>query len=172
MIGLDNDRRQLVGILTDHAFCRFEVVVGHNHDLVGRFRGHSAGGQNRVRRVGIAGRRDIGRDADLNRVVVAVIRAFALRQQVLAGKGARRTDGVERRFGAGVDETDLVERWHAFAHQLAPLDHQGRGRGIRHTLLKLRRQSLDHRGMPMTEYERRHVVDEIDALVAVNVGDR
>ena len=86
-----------------------EVVEGHDDDQVDdRLRDAAVAGHV-VRRVGGADVLGLGQHRDLHRVVVAVVAALDLDDEVAAGDGAHQVDRVHGGLGAGVGEAPLGE---------------------------------------------------------------
>ena len=86
-----------------------EVVEGHDDDQVDDGLRDPAVAGHVVRRVGGADLLGLGQHRDLHRVVVAVVAALDLDDQVAAGDGAHQVDRVHGRLGAGVGEAPLRE---------------------------------------------------------------
>ena len=166
---LDDDRRKPVGVGADDLFARGQVVVRHDDDVIHDPGRDALEADYRVGAECVAGAFERRLNADRDGVVVTVVRALALCDYVVAGKRPGRPDGVESRFGAGVDEPDHVDRGNAVDHDFGPLDDRRAWRGERYAVVELVPHGLDDRRVTMAEYEGRHVVDHVDALIAVDV---
>src|ERR1035438_8037967 len=108
--GLEDDRRNLVGILFETTLDSSEVIEGGDeHISDGRFR-HAETARNRGRRVDIAIVGSVRLYADQSAVVQAVVGAFELDDLVASGGGARETNRVHGHFGTAIAEAAHLDR--------------------------------------------------------------
>ena len=101
---LDDHPGDLVLVLVQQAGDAVEVVEGGDQGQVGDGPGDAGGGGGAAGLVSRAGFFWPGGDGDLHRVVMAVVAALDLDDQVPAGDRAHEVDGVHGGFGAGVGE--------------------------------------------------------------------
>ena len=93
------------GVLGEHPLDGVEVVERHDDDEVAdRVRGCRCCRRTPIGRSAGPSSSALGQDRHLHRVVVAVVAALDLDDQVAAGDRAHQVDGVHRRLGAGVGE--------------------------------------------------------------------
>ena len=146
------------------------VVEGDDHRVLQQPGGGPLRVAHRARPVGAPVLR-VGVEARLGIVVGAVVDALALRDLGPPGVGPRALDGVHHGLGAGVGEADALQRRRAAADLLGQLDLAlGRERQ-RHEALGLADDRLDDGRVRVAEELDRVVVDEVDPLDPVHVGD-
>jgi hypothetical protein len=99
-----------------------------------------------------------------------VVGAFELGDFVPAGEGAGRFHGEHDRFTAGIAEAHLLDVGNARNQQLGQFDVLGGGHGEGGAESDLSLDCGRHLRIGMAEDERRVVIKEVDALVALDVG--
>ena len=107
--------------------------------------------------------------ADQHGIMGAVVSAFDLGELAASGEGPRRPQGVQRRLGARVGETDLLERWDAFAQQPGQIHLVAVGRIVGQTMRHLVASSVQHRRRAVAQYHGGHRVDEVQAFDAISI---
>src|SRR5271169_3973346 len=119
---LDDHPRDLVPVLVEKPGHAVEVVEGGDQRQIGDGPGNAGGGGGAVGLVSRPGYARLRGHRDLHRVVMTVIAALDLDDQVPAGDRAHEVDGVHGGFGAGVGETPFRQ---AEAARELPRDHDG-----------------------------------------------
>lgn len=160
---LDDDGGEAVRNGLDEADCGFEVVVRRDQHRAAH-RGRNAG-RVRMGRGIIRGAR--GLEAVQRVIVVAVISALELEQQVAAGEGPRQAQGIERGIGAAAGQLDRFGAGHELRDSLGKT-----GRDVVHRVIggAARGLLLDGRNdarMGVADQHRSGAEDEIDELAAI-----
>ena len=168
-LGVQQDARQLGGVLADQPLGRLQVAERQHHRVGHRPGRHADRLRVGQRSLGRAGRLQRRRDADLHRVVAAVIAALELGDPVPAGEGARQADRVQARLGPGVGEARPFQAGHAAAQLRAHLGLVPHRRAQRDAALQLRLHRRHHRGVVVAQDLAGVVVGEVGVPVAVHV---
>ena len=167
---LENDGRDLAGILLEAQLDAGQIVEGRNQNVGhgGLRHAESAGHGSRSVDIAIIGR--VRLHADQCGIVQAVVSAFKLHDLVAAGSGAGQADGVHGGFRTAVAEAHHLDRKAVadFFRQL-PLHvvrHAEHGAGAE-TLF----HGLHDRGMAMSGHERAETKVVIDVFVAIEIAE-
>ena len=160
--GLGDQAGDPVAVLGERLLDRGPVVVGQHQGQLGR-RGRYAGRA----RDGERGDARAGRGQQ--RVDVAVVAAGELHDHVATGEAAGQPDRRHRGLGAGGDEPDPLDR--RAGHDLLGQLHLGPGRrAVRRTASHRRAHRRLDLGVRVAEQHRPPRADQVDVLVAVDVG--
>ena len=98
-----------------------------------------------------------------------VISTLHLAQLLLAGERSRSADGVKRRLCSGVHEPYLFHGRNTLNKYLRPANLERRWSWVGPAFIDLILHRLHNGGIAVTDDQRRHVVDEIRAYVAVYI---
>ncbi|MPM32914.1 hypothetical protein SDC9_79481 [bioreactor metagenome] len=132
--------------------------------------GVGGGGRRDARGRRVTEGRGTGAGGDEQRVDVAVVAALELDHLVPAGGAAGQPQGGHRRLGAGVDQPDLLDR--GAGDDLGGQVDLGAGRGAEGGAVRGRPgDRVEHLGMRVPQQHRPPGADQVDVLVAVDVGD-
>src|SRR5690348_12221033 len=112
----------------------------------------------------------LGSHGDLYRVVVAVVAALDLDDQVPAGDRPHQVDGVHGGFGAGVGETPAREA-EPEGELVGHRDRVRRGLGEVGAVLDLVRDGLHDRRVGVASQGGAVAAVQVDVFVAVDIGD-
>ena len=168
---IDDDRGQAIRVPLDELPARLDLVEGQHHHVFHDLLGQADGIGHLRRLVGVAPALRRGAQADLDRVVAAVVGAFALRDHRPAGMGARRLDRHQHRLAPGVAEPHRLHRIDPLGDDLGELDLAlGRHREAA-SAPDLLDDRLHHLGTGVPVDEGHVVVEAVDPLHAVRVGD-
>ena len=162
--------RQIVAVLVDQIAADLDVVERQRHDiLLKAFRHARFERCCRLFQVApVLGARTV---AGLCVVVDAVVAAFEFCNLAAAGCRACRPNGQQHALAPGVREPNLIDVRNAVYEQLGEanvgLGRQGEGRAIAdHSS-----DRFGHRRVRVPEHQRGVVVDEVDSLLAFDIGD-
>jgi hypothetical protein len=111
------------------------------------------------------------RDADEDRVVVAVEVALELEDLGLPGEAAGEPHRVHRRLGAAAREADLVGRRDQSAERLRDLDLERAAGGEDAALRRLVGDGSDDRRVVVAQHHWSEAHDHVDEPVPVDVRD-
>ena len=106
---------------------------------------------------------------DEKAIGMAVIAAFEFQDQVALGKSARDANRGHRRFGAGADEANALDRRHRAGDALAQFDFERRSHPIARAASRLIGNSGDNVRMRVAENQRAPGADVIDVLAPVHI---
>jgi hypothetical protein len=162
--GLDDDRRQVLGMALDGRAHVLDVVVAADERVRGGAGRHAGRG-------GDAEGRHAGPRGGEERVGVAVVAAGELEDPVAAGRAAREAQRAHRRLGPRRDEANLLDRGHGVDELLRErhlaLGRRAEGRPRRSRLL----HGLDDLGIGVPEDERPPGHHPVEIAVALRVPD-
>ena len=150
---------------------RLGVVVGQHHDVFHDLFGQADGIRHPRRLVRIAPALRRRAEADLDRIVAAVIGAFALRDHRPAGVRACGLDRDEHRLAPGVAEAHRLHRLDPFGDDLGELDLALGGHRETASATDLLDGRPDDLGMGVPVDEGHVVVEAVDPLHPVRVRD-
>jgi hypothetical protein len=159
---LDDDGRDLVGILFEERFDRFEIVEDR-HQRIGSRSGRDA------RRIGQAERGHAGTRLHQQHIGMAVVAALELDDLVPFGVRPRQAQGAHGRFGARVNETHHLNVGHEVHHPPGQFDFKRAGRAVRGPFHGRLLDGLDHLRVGMAGDERSPGKDIVDVAVAVHI---
>ena len=168
--GVDDYCRKLVPVALDYGGAGVDVVPGHGDDFFGD-PGRDAGLGHAGREHGVAPVVGVGGLADLGVVVAAVVSAFDLGDLEPAGTGPGGLDAQHDRLAAGVAEAELVYVVDAVYEEVGELDLGLGGHGEGGAHFQLLADGFDDGRVGVAVDEGGHVVDEVEALLALNVDE-
>ena len=119
----------------------------------------------------LAGLAGVNANTDAYDVVAAVVAALRLGDQAASGESPGGAYGVQGRLGAGVGEAHQVKAGDALAQQLRQPHLVPVGGVVHHTLIQLDMHGLHHWFRRVSQYQRRHGADKVQAVGAVSVND-
>ena len=120
--GLNDHAGQIVGVRANDPLASRDVVDRHHNRTAGNPRRKALVVLHGVRVQRITGGLEFRSNTYGDRVMCTVVAALHLAHLVTTGEGPGGAYGVERRFGAGVDEPDLLHRRDSFDKDLRPPD--------------------------------------------------
>ena len=167
---LEDHPGDLARVLVQQPGDAVEVVEADDQGEIGDRPRDPGAGRDLVRPARGADLVDLGVDRDLDRVVMAVVAALDLDDQVAAGDRAHQVHGVHRGLGAGVGEPPQRQPEPA-GQLLGDHDRGARGLGEVGAERGLGANRLHDRGVAVPG--QRHAVPavQVDVLVAVDVVD-
>jgi hypothetical protein len=164
---LHDDPGDPLVVLSQDRLGRLEVVERGDVEILGDAARHPALQANRGEPRG----HEVGDRVRLDEVVDAVIPAVHLDEAVLAGEGPGGAHREKRGLGPRVAVANQVERGDAVAEMSGVLVLDDRRRGEGRALLRLGARRLDQPRVGVSVDQRGEVVDQIDVLVPVAIGD-
>ena len=161
---LDDHGGNFSGMLLKHALDRFEIVVRRIQSERRKRAGHARAGRD-------AERCKAGARLDEKAIGVAVIAAFEFQDQVALGEAAGGANRRHRRFGAGADEPNALDRGKRSGDVLAELDFERRSHPIAGAAPRLFGDGGDHVGMRVAQNQRAPGAHVVDVFAAVDVPE-